>query len=316
MTGKMTTLVERMTTAAADAMQRLKALLDAKISAIESDLSALRGMMQESDSRKDAALALVASRLDQIDNVITSIPSAADLATRAAGMVPVPVAQDISKFVDEARVRELAAEAAAEAIRSAPPAFNQDEFETRLLLNVPTVDDVAMRIARVLPVPKDGESFTLEQARPIVLELVRESMPTAEAVAEIVSRLYVNAWALDFERRAQDVLQRAIDRMPAPKDGKDGEDGMGFEHCSLSYDGERTLTLRAELGERSLEQAVKMAIPLYRKVFSDDAVYERGDMVTWGGSTWIALKDAPQGRPGDASRDWQLMVKKGRDASV
>src|SRR5690625_3473077 len=31
-------------------------------------------------------------------------------------------------------------------------------------------------------------------------------------------------WALDFERRAQGVLERAVDRMPKPADGKDGRD--------------------------------------------------------------------------------------------
>jgi hypothetical protein len=40
--------------------------------------------------------------------------------------------------------------------------------------------------------------------------------------------------------------------------------------------------------------------------------YRKGDGVTWGGSFWIAQKDAPEGRPG-LSDDWRLAVKKGRD---
>lgn len=52
----------------------------------------------------------------------------------------------------------------------------------------------------------DGKSITVDDMAPVLESKMAE-------------------WALDFERRAQDVLQRAIDRMPAPKDGRDGRDG-------------------------------------------------------------------------------------------
>jgi len=47
-------------------------------------------------------------------------------------------------------------------------------------------------------------------------------------------------------------------------------------------------------------------------VFRESEAYEKGDGVTFGGSFWIAQKDAPEGKPG-TSADWRLAVKKGRD---
>ena len=41
--------------------------------------------------------------------------------------------------------------------------------------------------------------------------------------------------------------------------------------------------------------------------------YKRGSMVTHNGSLWSAIKDCPQGKPGDTP-DWHLVVKRGRDA--
>ena len=51
----------------------------------------------------------------------------------------------------------------------------------------------------------DGKSITVEDILPII-----------EANQA--------KWELNFERRAQEVLQRAIDRIPEPKDGMDGKD--------------------------------------------------------------------------------------------
>jgi integrin beta 3 len=57
----------------------------------------------------------------------------------------------------------------------------------------------------------------------------------------------------------------------------------------------------------------KLPIPLYENVFSEAHEYERGDMVTSGGSLWMALKDQPEGKPDGKSADWRLIVKRGRD---
>lgn len=125
----------------------------------------------------------------------------------------------------------------------------------------------------------------------------------------------VAAWALDFERRAQGVLERAIDRVPKPadgKDGRDGSDGIGFDDLTVEHDGERGIVLRFARGSEVKEFPMSFPVTIDRGVYKDDSAYQRGDAVTWGGSLWIAQKDAPDSKPGMGD-GWRLAVKKGRD---
>jgi integrin beta 3 len=50
---------------------------------------------------------------------------------------------------------------------------------------------------------------------------------------------------------------------------------------------------------------------IYREVWREGE-YERGDVVTWGGSIFIAQRK-PTGKPGDPDSGWRLAVKHGRD---
>ena len=142
---------------------------------------------------------------------------------------------------------------------------------------------------------QDGKSITLEDVRPML-------------EAEL------SKWALDFERRAQATLERAIDKMPAPRDGKDGapgKDAFSLEDFAIDYDGERTITLKFQQGERLVSREFYFPAMIYRGIYREENSYQQGDCVTAGGSVWYAKND-PHGRPG-ISEDWQLCVKKGRD---
>lgn len=125
----------------------------------------------------------------------------------------------------------------------------------------------------------------------------------------------VAAWALDFERRAQGVLERAVDRMPRPadgKDGRDGADGIGFDDLTVEHDGERGIVLRFARGSEVKEFPLSFPVTIDRGVYKEGSAYQRGDAVTWGGSLWIAQKDSPESKPGMGD-GWRLAVKKGRD---
>jgi integrin beta 3 len=141
---------------------------------------------------------------------------------------------------------------------------------------------------------------------------------TLEEVAQLVSGKMAE-WALDFERRAQDVMQRAIDRMPIPKDGsngidgKDGADGLGIDDLEFDIDlaaGEMVVVFARGDVRREFRKAIPLLID--RGVFKADEQYRHGNVVTWGGSAWIAQKHGPAGKPGE-SPDWRLAVKHGRD---
>jgi len=50
----------------------------------------------------------------------------------------------------------------------------------------------------------------------------------------------------------------------------------------------------------------------YEGVYQDGKEYEIGQIVTWAGSTWHC-NETTTTKPGDASKAWTLMVKRGRD---
>lgn len=169
---------------------------------------------------------------------------------------------------------------------------------------VEEIRELVVDAVKSIPAPKDGTSVTVDQ----VMEALSPAIESKMA-----------AWALDFERRAHGVLERAIDRMPRPQDGRDGRDGLDLRHLSVEQEDDgRTVRLTLKDDERTEHVHLTFPVVIDRGVFREagpasGGLYERGDGVTFGGSFWIAQKDAPEGKPG-ISTDWRLAVKKGRDA--
>lgn len=141
-----------------------------------------------------------------------------------------------------------------------------------------------------------GKSFTIDEARGVIEQCFA-------------------GWALDFEKRAHDLLQKAVDRMPVAKDGRDGRDGRdGFslEDFDVVEGDAGRYVMRFQRGDYIVEREIKLPVFIDRGIFKDGETYVAGNGVTFGGSFWIAQKDNPQGKPG-AGTDWRLAVKKGRD---
>jgi len=188
-----------------------------------------------------------------------------------------------------------------------------------------TLEDVRPIIdefLRSLPVPKDGTSVTLADVEPMLRGMVA-ALPvpkdgtsvTIDEVLEVLEPRVEAAIAkavLDVERRAQGVLERAVERMPKPKDGVDGKDGFSLDDLQIEDDGEGTVTLRFVRGDLVRERTFRVPGFFDRGVFREGEAYRKGDGVSFGGSIWLAQKDAPEGKPG-TSPDWRLAVKKGRD---
>lgn len=212
-------------------------------------------------------------------------PSAAALEAAVAEHLkahPIPVPANGADASDE----QVAAAVGAY-LKAHPPADGR---------NV-TDDEVAGAIAAYVaahPIPhgKDGASVTLADVTPWLEQ-------------------HGAQWALEFERRAQDLLRAVADKIPLPADGKDGLRVTDLK-LEMSDDG-RTLVVILEDGERRHVAQVRGKWPIYRGVFSDSTKYVEGDCVTFGGSMWSAVKDDPVGRPGSV-QDWKLSVKHGRDA--
>jgi hypothetical protein len=141
----------------------------------------------------------------------------------------------------------------------------------------------------------DGKSFTVEEV-------------------ESILENHFAKWELNFERRATDLLQKAIDRVPAPKDGKDGADGRDAFDLDdielLQSDDGRTITLAFRRGDVVREKSFTLDVVLDRGTFRKGDTYQKGDGVTYAGSYWIAQKKTADSPPSD---NWRLAVRRGKD---
>jgi integrin beta 3 len=144
----------------------------------------------------------------------------------------------------------------------------------------------------------DGKSITLDDVRPML----------DAALARL---------ELDVERRVTETIQRAIDRIPLPRDGRDGIDGkdgrdaLELEDLEVEHDADGLLTFRLVRGELRKEYAFQLLMLKDCGTYQADGSYQRGNGVSFGGSFWIAQKNDP-GKPGEGE-GWRLAVKRGRD---
>lgn len=113
---------------------------------------------------------------------------------------------------------------------------------------------------------------------------------------------------LDFERRANESLAKAIDKIPVPKDGRDGVD---LTELSVDFDGERTVTVKGRTGEVTK----RVPVPLWRGYWTQGVVVEKSDILTHNGTAYIAIVDNPKCEPGVGKYDheWKVFTRKGRD---
>ncbi|EMR0622703.1 hypothetical protein R0C86_001234 [Pseudomonas aeruginosa] len=289
---------------------------------------------------REATAPLIA-RIEQLEKALSAqtIPSADEVAARidlgalaksAAEMVPPPQDADmealkehLSELVEAIPapadgqsvtvedVAPLIREEVAKAVAEVPPAKDGESV---------TVDDVRPILADLvgkavadLPPPAPGKDADMEDLRAHLGDLVKgiqlPTVPTIDEVAATFERRFSDL-TLSWERQARETFDKAADRMPIPKDGRDALPLESFD-LALGEDG-RTVTVKMQAGDVVVEKSVKIASVIDRGVFSAEKSYEQGDGTTYGGCYWIAQKDAPEGVPG-GSTDWRLAVKKGRD---
>lgn len=89
--------------------------------------------------------------------------------------------------------------------------------------------------------------------------------------------------------------------------GRDGKDGADFSEVELEYDGERTLTIKGKGGVI----VKRLPIPIDRGYWREGK-FEKGDIVTEGGTAYIAQADTKE-KPSAQSADWRILARKGRD---
>lgn len=158
---------------------------------------------------------------------------------------------------------------------------------------------------------EDGENATDEQVAAAVAAHMKANPPqdgksvTVEDISVFMEAALAK-WALEFERRASDVLTKAIEKIPTPKDGRDG-----IEMPTLEYDGKRTVTLKRLSGE--IAAVYKVGLPIHTGYWRDGMLCEEHDVVTHDGNAWRAVRDTKAKPCHENKEDWILFVRKGRD---
>lgn len=94
-------------------------------------------------------------------------------------------------------------------------------------------------------------------------------------------------------------------------DGKDGHDGFGLEDFDVeTLDDFRTITLAFSRGDVVKKRDLKTGAWIDRGVYRAGQEYDKGDVVTFGGSAFLARHKTTDKPETDA---WRMIVKRGRD---
>lgn len=155
----------------------------------------------------------------------------------------------------------------------------------------------------------------------------------------------------EVTERIDSAVKAAVAALPPPRDGEDGNDGVGLAEALKDAEGhlvlvmtdgrtknlgridgadgkdgetftlddfdiepldERTFKFKFTKGEVCHSFEFAFPVVLDRGVFKAGQPYERGDAVSWAGSLWIAQR-ATVDKPDGPESGWRLAVKKGRD---
>lgn len=269
-------------------------------------------------------------------------PLLSDLVKEAVEALPAPKDGKDADPVDMDNVKSLIGDAVKEAVGALPlPKDGKDADPVDMDALARQIDEkltVGMNHYRetvmAIPLPKDGKSITVDDVRPIIVDLVKEtvgeipvpkdgkdgadamdcfidknghlivtfSTGKTKDVGQVVGDDGVDC---DFVRVWQ-LIDEKLASWPKPKDG------LGFDDMSVEYDGERTIKFVLERGDERREYVFDMPIPLYQGLFEDGKSYEKGDSVTWAGSVWIAQSNGATKKPGENNNEWRLAVKRGK----
>lgn len=181
----------------------------------------------------------------------------------------------------------------------------------------------------------DGESHRVEMPPLPVPEQPRDPIDVTDAMVDRDGQLTI-VFSNGTTKNVGRIVGRdgfdgaagrdGIDGAPGPKgepgrdgvdgkdgiDGRNGVDGFGFDDMSaeLREDG-RTVVFRFAQGDRVKEFPMKFPVSLFRGAYDAERVYDTGDVVSFGGSTFHASEETIGQVPGTSDK-WVQMTAAGR----
>ncbi len=233
----------------------------------------------------DLVMETISPRLNEIEKAVSDMPES-------------PTPPDIPALVDAA-IQEVSKDITARL----DGVVRKDD-----LPDFPAM--IAEEVAKI-PAPQDGESVSVDDVLPELKAHLAElvaALPPAEKGADGVG---LAGAFIDRNGELTVTLTNGETRGLGPVVGNDGEPGIGFDDMDIVHDGEREFTFRFQRGAKIVERSFSLPVMLDRGVFTDGKGYVAGDVVSYGGSMWIAQKETDE-RPGTGD-GWRLSVKKGRN---
>lgn len=95
--------------------------------------------------------------------------------------------------------------------------------------------------------------------------------------------------------------------------GRDGIDGLGFDDMSVDLmEDQRTVNFMFARGETIKEFKIRFPVMIFRGGYNAEAIYEEGDTVQFGGSTYVATAETIGQAPGVDGNPWRLATSAGR----
>lgn len=256
----------------------------------------------------EAALANLESAIAQL---AVSVPGGDDikaLVDEAVSALPPAAPGKDADPIEVAEIVKAEVEAQVKALPPAPAGKDADPVEVEA-----KIAEAVKAAVAALPKPQDGKSISVDDLRTVIAEEVSKAaaaIPIPKDGAGLADALIDREGQLVItmtDGRAKH-LGRVIGDRGEP--GLDGVSMKAFETEVL--DDGRTIALKFMRGDDFAERhEIKFPVLLDRGVWKE-AEFETGDVVTWGGSLWIAQRSTTQ-KPDTADSGWRLAVKKGRD---
>jgi hypothetical protein len=190
----------------------VNALIEARISEVNARFAALPVPQDGKDADPIDVKAIIAE-------IIAGIPAPQDgkdadesaVAALVLAQIPKPKDGEDGKSVTIADVTPMIAEEVSKTLATWPRPKNGEPGKDAAPVDI---DALKSAVLKEIPLPKDGTSVSMED--------VRDALDTEFA-----------KWSSAQHPVILDMVQRAMDRMPKPKDGEDGRDALEIRPVEL-----------------------------------------------------------------------------------
>jgi hypothetical protein len=295
------------------AMKTLPVPKDGKDATQEDIAAAVEKVLATWERPKDGESVPPATIKAMIDEAVAAIPRVVQDGKDAT---PEQIAEAVEKVlatwpkpkdgvnVDKEEIQKIVAEELVSAIEELPA----------VEAIAPTEDQVKSVVEKVLatwPKPKDGDSVTVEQLAPMVAEQVNmkvAAIPAPKDGISVVDAMQNKDGNLVF------VFSNGLTKDVGKVLGDRGEDGFKFTDVEfIESDADVIIQLKAGERVKNLTLRKPSVADFYKGIYKEGIEYKRGDLTTYGGSLWLALRDTKVRPDAKDVDDWKLIVKRGRD---